>query len=255
MIRGLYTSSLGMTTQMKKMDVVSNNIANVSTTGYKKDLAVTRSFSEELMSRLNDDESIFSTPKVGKVTHGLFVDDIYTDFTQGSLENTGNTFDLSITGEGFFAVNVQGANGDTSEKYTRDGNFTLDSNGTLVTTDGSYVQGTKGNITIPNGTVTIDEQGNIYANSQFIDKLKIVDFEDKHSLRKYGDNFYDKTNESQEKTFEGGVVQGYLETSNVNSVKEMVEMITLSRVYEANQRFITTHDTILNRIANDIGRK
>ena len=255
MIRGLYTSSLGMTTQMKKMDVISNNLANVATTGFKKDLAVTRPFSEELLKRLNDPSDMMKAADVGRLQPGVFVDDVYTNFSQGHFESTGNTFDLAIFGEGFFAVNVTDQNGNVSEKYTRDGAFTLDSNNALVTKDAGYVLGQNGPITVPNGQVTIDDNGNVYSNDVYVDTLRMVDFEDKHTLRKYGDNFYDVTPQSTEIAFTGRVNQGNLESSNVNAVREMVEMVSASRLYEANQRLISMHDTILGKISTELAAK
>lgn len=251
MIRGLYTSALGMITQMQRMDVVTNNIANVDTAGYKKDQVASQSFSEQLMKRINDPGlRLFRDFPVGKVSQGVFVDDIYTDFSAGSLRQTNGSLDLSLNGQGFFCVNVNG-----SELYTRDGSFTLMSDGTLVTTDGGRVQGENGDIVIPNGVISIDESGRIFSNDVYIDTLKLTDFTDKHTLRKDRDNYYRTTNESQITAFGGLVIQGYLENANVSSVKEMVEMITLSRAYETNSRMVTIHDATLNRAVNDIARR
>lgn len=256
MIRGLYTSALGMTTQMQKMDVVANNIANVNTTGYKKDMVVTRSFSEELMRRLDDPGYHFPHDKaVGNVSQGVFVDDVYVDFSNGSLQNTGGSLNLAISGSGFFAVQTMDGNGNPVEMYTRDGAFTRSADGTLMTKEGNKVAGLNGDIVLEDGHITIDQQGGVYVNDNYVDTIKMVDFEDKHTLRKTKDNLYMITPESSESVFSGTVEQGVLENSNVNSVKEMVDIITVSRAYEANQRMITIHDTTLNRAVNDIGRK
>lgn len=257
MIRGLYTSALGMTTQMKRLDVVTNNIANVDTTGFKKDTVVTQSFSEEMMSRLNDPKysKLNASEKIGGVSLGVFVDNVFTDFSSGSLKKTSGELDIAISGNGFFAISQKDSNGQTTEKYSRDGSFTLSNTGTLITKSGDIVLGEKGPIKIENGKITIDEDGNVYANDELINKLKLVDFSDKTTLRKTGENLYATTKDSQMTKFSSTVEQGFLETSNVNSVKEMVDMISVSRIYEANQKMVGIHDTILGKAVNELGRK
>ncbi len=252
MIKGLYTSAVGMINQMNTMDVVSNNIANVNTTGYKRDMVVSRAFTDELTTRLND---IVPPKKIGKISQGVFVDDIYTDFHTGSITRTDGPLDLALVGEGFFAVSVTDKDGKESTKYTRDGSFTLDQEGTLRTKEGNRVLGQNGPIQIPNGIVTIDQNGRVLVGDEEIDTLRITDFTDRHSLRKFGDNLYDTIKESEEAPFKGTVIQGSLENSNVNSVKEIINVINVAKVYEANQKMVTIHDQILGRTVSDIGRK
>lgn len=241
---------------MQKMDVVANNIANVNTTGYKKDMVITRSFSEELMKRLDDPGYQFPhEKKVGNVSQGVFVDDVYVDFSSGSLRNTGGPLNLAIVGSGFFAVQTTDGNGNPVEMYTRDGAFTQSVDGTLMTKEGNKVVGLNGDIVLEDGQISINQLGDVYVNDIFIDTIKMVDFEDTHTLRKTKDNLYTTTAESAVTAFAGTIEQGVLENSNVNSVKEMVDIITVSRTYDANQRMITMHDTTLNRAVNDLGRK
>ncbi|MDR1532075.1 MAG: flagellar hook-basal body protein [Clostridiales bacterium] len=253
MIRGLYTSALGMITEMSRMDAISNNIANVNTTGYKRDMPIARAFSEELMIRLHDEQPL--SRQVGGVTLGVFVDDIYTDFTNGALHQTLGNLDLALSGGGFFSVTVVDAEGNETTMYTRDGTFTLSQDGTLITKDGGVVQGTGGVITLPAGEINIQEQGQVYVNNEYVDTLLLVDFEDYHTLRKTKDNYFYTTDQSTETVFLGTVQQGYIESSNVNAVTEMVAMITVNRAYEINQRMITIHDTTLGRAVTDIARK
>ncbi len=255
MVRGLYTAAVGMMTQMNRMDVISNNIANVNTTGFKRDQTAVRSFSEELGKRLNDSSDIPYSRKVGNLSMGSFVDDIYTDFSNGSFRNTGGPLDLAISGSGFFSIQTTNADGDQSEKYTRDGAFTMLEDGTLTTLNGDSVMGQNGVITIPEGIISINENGDIYSNDQYIDTLKMTDFTDLHTLRAYGDNMYTTTDESQTQAFAGKINAGFLENSNANSVKEMVEMINTERTYDANSRMITVIDSIMQRTVNDVGRK
>lgn len=257
MNRGIYTSAIGMMTQMNNMDVITNNIANVDTTGFKKDSTIVQSFSEELMKIFDDPSQrlIKTDNTLGKVSLGNFVTEVSTDFSKGSIEKTEGTYDLAINGDGFFVIQTKNQDGTTTEKYTRDGSFTVNSNNELVTKEGNYVLGENGIITIPNGSITISENGYIYSNGEFVDRLKLVDFENKESLRKYGDNLYNKIDESVEKAFTGSVIQNHVETSNVNIVNEMVKMINVSRVYELNQKMVQTHDSILGKAVSEIAKK
>ncbi len=257
MIRGLYTSALSMITQMNKMDVISNNMANVDTIGFKKDSAVTSAFSEEMMKRLNDPEYTFlSVPHdVGGVTLGVFVQNIATDFRSGSFKQTDGDLDLALSGAGFFIINYTDKDGNEVETYSRDGSFTLSEDKKLLTKDGFSVMGQNGPVSNLNGKITIDEKGNILSDGVFVDRLKIIDFENKNTLKKIGNNLYEAREESVQRASNAKVVQGFLESSNVNSVSEMVEMISVSRLYEANQKIITIHDQTLGRAVNDIARK
>lgn len=256
MVRGLYTSGVAMSAIMNTFDVVSNNIANVDTTGYKKDVVITQSFSEELMNRLNDPNPnmIEHSVKIGNMSLGVFVDTIATDFSNGAITVTDNSFDFALTGDGFFSIQTQDENGQAVEMYSRDGTFTKD-NGLLVTKEGNLVLGENGPIQLPEGIVTVDSIGNVTVDGQFIDRLKLVNFTDNSTLRKYQDSLYTTTADSSLGVFTSSVQQGALESSNINPVKEMVDMITVNRLYEANQRVITTIDQTLNRSVNDIARK
>ena len=257
MIKGLYTSALGMTTQMKRLDVVSNNIANANTTGFKKDLTITSSFSEELEKRLDDRETFMDrhASPVGRITYGLFVDTVHTDFSVGNMQNTGNPLDTAISGDGFYSISVTDRNGAVTEKYTRDGAFTLSPDRRLVTKEGNAVNGQNGPITLPDGEISFGDLGQVYVNSEYIDTLRLVNIDNPDSLRKQGDNLYNPTDETTVSEFRSFVMQGIVENSNVNPVKEMVEMINITRNYEANQRMVTIHDNILGRAVSDIGRR
>jgi len=256
LIKGLYTSALGMMTMMRKMDVTADNIANANTTGFKKDRVATRSFTEELLKRLDDpgDRPYHDVP-MGRISQGVFVDDIYTDFTGAGFRQTSAPLDLAISGSGFFCVSHADKTGQSSEMYTRDGSFTLGGDGLLLTKEGNPVLGMNGMITVPPGNITILEDGRIFSNDVYVDKLKMTDFSNAHELRKQGNNLFSATNRALQVDFKGSVQTGFLENSNVNAITEMTEMINISRAYESNQRLITIHDAILNRVANDIGRK
>jgi flagellar basal-body rod protein FlgG len=255
MMRSLWTSASGMTAQMLKIDTVTNNIANVNTTGFKRDHVVSHEFSDVLMSRMNDPglRMFGGSWPIGNVNPGVFIDDVFTAFTQGPLQQTGNALDVALAGQGFFNVYLDGEN-----LFTRDGTFTL-ANGVLMTASGGRVQGQNGDITLPEGYIVIDEEGRIYVNNEYIDTLAITNFspEGLHGLRKMQDNFFRHSDYSmgEEIPFEGSIQQGFLEGSNVNIVQEMVQMITISRAYETNARMITLQDGTLQRAVNDIARR
>lgn len=255
MVRGLYTSATGMITQMRRMDVVTNNLANVNTTGHKRDFVVLRSFSEELTHRINDDSDWARSRPIGPYPLGLFIDEVHTDHSVGAFQVTGGALDVALTAQGFFVINTMDADGGIVERFTRDGSFTLGPDNVLLTKAGGRVQGVGGDIVVPNGEITIDRAGFIRSNGELVDRLRLTNVTDTQSLRKVGDNLFAATPETVETAFAGLVEQGYLERSNVNSVREMVEMITLHRIYDANQRLISVHNNTLGNAVNDIARR
>lgn len=254
MVKGLYTAATGMNVQSKKMDVISNDLANVNTTGYKKDTTVITSFKEIYMKRINDmQHNQPNNERIGSMSLGAKVAEVYTQFTQGSVRNTGEIADVAIQGDGFFVVNTP-----NGIAYTRDGNFSINQNGDLVTAEGYSVMGQEGAISFgedflsQGGNIIIRDNGEVYLNSEYIDTLDLADFEDKRALTKMNDNLYSSTAPRTE--FKGELLQGFLETSNVNSVTSMVDMITVSRAYEANQKVLQTHDSLLGKAVNELAR-
>lgn len=255
MVRGLYTAATGMNVQAKKMDIISNDLANVNTTGYKKDTAVIASFPQILASRLDDTQNhIPNNGMIGAMSLGARIDEIYTNFTQGSVIKTDGIVDLAIQGEGFFAVQTP-----ANTFYTRDGNFSINQNGEMVTKEGYYVLSQEGlpitlgeDFLANGGQVVVKESGEVYRGAELIDTIALVRFEDNGTLQKAADNLYQA--EGQGIPFQGSMIQGFLESSNVNSVTAMVDMITVSRAYEANQKVIQTQDAILGKAVNEIGR-
>ncbi|MCL1986677.1 MAG: flagellar hook-basal body protein [Firmicutes bacterium] len=262
MLRGLYTSALGMTTQMQRMDVVSNNLANVNTTSFKRDSVAAQAFSDRLGLRLNDPavtgiiRLMGSTGPVGALGQGVFIDEVFTDFETGGIHETGSPLDLAIIDNGFFALTVTNQDGTQQEQFSRAGAFTLSSDGTLIDMMGAIVQNQGGApINVPVGTITIDQAGQIFVNEEYVDTIRIVNFENLESLRKTRGSYWTTTEESQMIDFTGTVQQGFLENSNVSPVREMVELIALSRAYEANSRLVQLHDETLGRAVNEIARR
>ena len=256
MVRGLYTAYTGMLNQQKKMDTLSNNLANADTTGYKKEGVTAKTFETQLAIKVKDGSNAYIDQQIGKLNLGVKIGENYTDYSQGSYRYTGNTYDLALGGDGFFNISFMNKAGEQSVKYTRDGNFTIDNDGALRTQDGDYVLGESGEIYIPTNAVdvSINKLGEIYADGEYIDTIKITDFEDYNYLKKYGENMYDAVEGATEKEPTATIDQGYLEQSNINVVTEMVNMISLSRTYEANQKLIQTMDDALDKSANQIGK-
>lgn len=260
MVRGLYTAWTGMINEQKRLDVISNNMANANTTGFKKQGVTSQSFDDELTLRIHDNNSY--TPlnrRIGNMSLGVKIGETYHDLSQGSLRETGNTYDLALSGDGFFTIQTTNKQGVTSTKYTRDGSFTVNQEGYLVTKDGDYVLDTNGDrIQIPGAqtaeSVAFDANGNVLVNGQQVATLGIASFANPQALLLYGENMYDATEAAGLQESNATVHQGYLEMSNTNVIEEMVDMITITRAYEAGQKMIQSVDTTLQKSANEIGR-
>lgn len=278
MHKGLYIGAMGMLVQEAKHDTIANNLANVTTTGFKKKVAVFRSFPQILIHRLYDagkeipqdfitDRTkepprfyLESRPGIGPVGTAIIVDEAATIFDEGPIRHTGNPFDLAIHKDGFFAIQTE-----EGELYTRNGSFTLNKDNQLVTLDGNIVLGKRGPIKITGFEFVVTEDGRVLENTkddpagwkapQEIDQLKIVDFKDKRWLKKHGNSFFEPTEASGKIQAAPNyqIRQGYLEGSNVNPITEMVRMIEAMRAYEANQKVIQSHDQAINKVINEVG--
>lgn len=256
MVKGLYAAYTGMVNQQKRMDTLTNNLANATTTGYKKEGATSQSFDSVLAYRLKDQSTPGYAQRMGKMNLGVKIGENYTDWSQGAFETTDNPYDLALSGDGFFAVEFTNKAGEVSTKYTRDGSFTLDVSGNLVTSDGDFVLDTNGrHITLdPLSDSVIRYDGSIVQNGTLIANLQVADFEDYDYLEHYGENYYQPIEGAQFKNSQASVYSGFLESSNVETVSEMVEMISIQRDYESNQKVITTIDGTLDIAANRIGQ-
>ena len=257
MVKGLYSAYTGMIQQERRMDVLTNNLANADTNGYKKEGLTSRSFDSVLTYKIKDASENYRTPRnIGHNNPGVKVGEGYTDFSQGPLKETNNTFDLALTDSGFFAIEFTNKAGEKSVKYTRDGNFTLDSMGNLLTQDGDHVLNEEGNyIQIdPKAKTEININGQIIQDGLDVDTIMVTDFEDYNYLVRYGENMFETVEGATEKAPNAKVYAGFLETGNISVVSEMVDMIALSRAYETNQKVITTIDGSLDIAANQIGK-
>ncbi|MDE7444548.1 MAG: flagellar basal-body rod protein FlgF [Lachnospiraceae bacterium] len=257
MVKGLYTAYTGMLNEQHRMDVLTNNLANADTNGFKKEGATSQSFDAILAYKIKDSsEGTHLSRRLGVNHPGVKIGEGYTDFSQGPIKSTGNTYDLALTDSGFFAVEFTNKAGETSIKYTRDGDFTLTENGRLVTRDGDPVLDVNGspievNQLLP---VEINSSGQIIQDGRVVATIQITDFENYDYLERYGENYFQPIEGAQEKEAAAEIRSGYLETSNISVVTEMVNMITVARAYESNQKVITTYDSTLDIAANQLGR-
>lgn len=257
MVKGLYTAYTGMINQEHRMDVLTNNLANADTNGYKKEGATAQSFDSILAYKIKDNSEGYRLAKrTGVHNPGVKIGEGYTDFSQGPLKTTENPYDLALTDKGFFAVEFANKQGETSVKYTRDGNFTLNESGELVTQDGDRVLGTNGQpVKIdPLKDTQINVQGQVIQDGKVAATIQVTDFEDYNYLKRYGENYFEPLDGATKKDATAKVYAGYLETSNISVVTEMVNMITVSRAYETNQKVITTYDGTLDIAANQLGK-
>jgi len=243
MLRSLYIASTGMLAQREKMDIVTNNIINVDTTGYKKDTLLSKSFKDMMIESMNGSD-------IGEQNTGIHVDDVVTSFDQGDLEQTDRLSDLALEGDGFFVVNTS-----DGIRYTRDGAFAVSSGGYLVNSEGNYVQGTNGNIYVGKGDFAIDEKGNVSVDGKTVNKLQLVTFSDLTGLEKVGSNMFAAGSAGAPQAATNcKVKQGWLESSNVDMAEEMVTMTELNRAYQVNQRVLTMLDQSLGKTVNEVGK-
>lgn len=242
MFRGIYASGTAMLTQEKRMDVISNNVANMNTVGFKEDEMISRSFRDELISKLDETNMVNQIQEVGPYNHGIHVDQVITAFKEGPLMETGNYTDTAIEGDGFFVVNT-----DAGERYTRNGVFKVTNEGILVNQDNFPVQGENGEINVGAGEFTVLRNGEVYnAAGELADTIRLVAFDNNTLLRKEGNNLYYNTNANMQES-NATIRQYYMEGSNVDGVTTMVEMIKAYRNYETNQRVIQSMDSVAAR--------
>lgn len=266
-MRALWTASTGMQAQQLNVDTISNNLANVNSIGYKKTRV---EFKDLLYENLEKDtiKDGQGKPVNLQVGHGVKSAATTKFFTTGNLEQTTNPYDLAINGTGFLKV----ISSSGEELYTKDGTLKVSvdgENSTLVTSDGYFVQGTNGNIDLGANLkdISIDELGAIKVKRadgnddewEDLGNINIINFVNPAGLESVGSNFYKKTGASgeaidtQNDGSGGKVLQGFIESSNVQIVEEMVKLIQAQRAYEINSKSIQTADEMLG-MANNLRR-
>ncbi|ACL22130.1 protein of unknown function DUF1078 domain protein [Desulfitobacterium hafniense DCB-2] len=249
MIKGLYTGAAGMLAAQTQSEIIADNVANIRTPGYKGEESSNKAFPEMLMMRTNTENEIPGNTLIGGIGTGVVVDQITRMNVQGVLQTTDIPTDLALTAEEVFLV-VDTPNG---ERYTRNGQLQLNSEGMLQTADGYPVLGEEGPIGPLSKNFQVDAQGGITDQGVTMDRLRLVQIPAVGLLRE-GQSLYASNQPVQDFAGNEAVLQGTLEGSNVNLPGQMVKMITVMRAYEANQKVIQTHDATLEKAVNEIGR-
>jgi flagellar basal-body rod protein FlgG len=233
----IYKALSGALVQTRRLELVTQDLANVNTAGYKGERIV---FREVLEAPPKPDERIG-----GQVV----VTEQRTDFSNGNLRSTGNPLDLALLGEGFFAVQTA-----AGVRYTRQGVFSLSVNNTVVTPAGEAVLGESGPIRVEGDKVDITADGAVLVDGEEVDRLKIVQAEDPRRLVREGQTFFRAEDADVQPAAAVQVVQGSLEEANVNPIESMVALIDLQRQFEAYERAIRTMDSVTEKVVDQAGR-
>lgn len=247
MFQGFYNLASGMITQNKNLDVISNNITNSITPGFKKDTMTSSTFQEELISRSgNLDKS--SPQALNNIAMLRTSTGTVTDFKQGQLEETGNPLDVALTSDGFFQIQTQ-----DGFVYTRNGAFSIDNEGYLSLSEVGRVMGTNGPIYLGTDDIEIDNSGTIYfSDGRVAGNISVVDFADRTQLEKAENGVF--TTNAQGNNVNATMIQKTIEQSNVDSIDEMVSMMESQRALQSAAQVLKIYDQILSKAVNDIGQ-
>lgn len=233
----MYKALSGALVQIRRLESVTQDLANVNTAGYKGERMVFR-------------EVLEAPPKPREHIGGqVVVTEQRTDFSNGNLRPTGNPLDLALMSEGFFAVQTA-----AGERYTRQGAFSLSVNNTLVTSSGEAVLGEAGPIRVDGGKVDITADGAVLVDGEEVDRLKIIRAEDPRRLVREGQTFFRAEEAEVQPATDRQVVQGSLEEANVNPVEAMVALINLQRQFDAYERAMRTMDSVTEKVVDQAGK-
>jgi len=249
MMKGFYNLTSGMLSQGRRLDVVANNMTNISTAGYKAEHYTDRTFDEVMAVRIGNLDKSAQQELPTYQAHILAPDHLYTDFSQMSFEETNLPLDFAIEGEGFFAIQtVDGV------AYTRAGSFTLDNEGYLCLSELGRVLDNEGNqIQLPTDKLEVDKLGNLSTkNGEYLATLGVYQFEDNDALERTPYGLF--TGEGAQINEEAIIRHKMVERSNVNMVKEMVNMMTTQRALQSAAQMSKIYDQVITRAVNDIGR-
>jgi flagellar basal-body rod protein FlgF len=258
MLDGMKYATQGMIQMSQKQDVITNNLANASTAGFRRESMAVGSFSDVLDHHMgfnpgsNGDKTGYMQVGGGLETNAALYNSTNTSYAQGALRETGNQFDLALddNGKGFFTVETP-----AGMRYTRNGAFKLQE-GKLMTSDGALLMGQKGPIQVKDGVnFEVTQDGMVKVDGKEVDRIRITTFQDPRALSKDNATNFSAPSDKGFVLQNGFTVrQGYVEQGNVNAVQEMVDMMQVMRAYEANQKMLQTQDQVLRKAANEIGK-
>ncbi|MCL6557948.1 MAG: flagellar hook-basal body protein, partial [Firmicutes bacterium] len=244
-LRGIYASASGLNQQQYELDITANNIANVSTAGFKRNVVSAGSFPAVLLMCLKPGGEV---GLLGKSSFGTQVAAQQTRLDQGPLENTVNPRDVALAGSGFLVVDTS-----SGERYFRGGTLSISTEGYIVTLAGDKVLGEDGPIQAGTSEFKILPDGTVVVGEKPVSKLRVVDFEDKNALIKEGKGYF-QSNGPEPVAASTVVQQGYLEGANVDLSCEMPRLIESLRIYQINQRALRAQDEVLSKTLNQVGK-
>jgi flagellar basal body rod protein FlgG len=250
MIKGLYSAVSAMVMNAARQQVLSHNIANMQTPGFKQILTTAEDFMQNQSVYSSDNTLNGSVDYIGKLGLGTQIGPEFIDFGQGALQSTGNQLDFALQGNGFFNVKTPDGN-----RYTRDGRFLRDAGNTLVTVDGFQVLDDAGQpIQLPEGEISVTSDGAVSVNGTAVAKLGIGVFANPPTDLQHteGNLFTGPTASTSQDAPQ--VAQGYLETSNANTAQLMTQLVEVARSYEAAQKLVQNQDELLGKTIASLGR-
>ena len=249
MLRGMYTSVSAMINLQSSQTVISNNIANANTTGFKSETLISKTFDDVLIK--NNDKYVNgngTAQELGTLNLGVKIDEITTNYEQGVIIETENETDFALNGNGFFTVRDEQGN----IFYTRDGGFNVNTDGYLVTSSGAQVLNSNNqSIYVGGSSISVDNNNNVILSSGAVHKFNIVDFNDYSSLNKIGQNLYSA--EGAIATNNYSLQNMKKESSNVDIIESTAALMSNLRAFEANQKVVQVMDSTLSKIASEIG--
>lgn len=242
MIRGIYSSAAGMIAQYKKINVLGNNVSNMSTPGYKRDDVAIDTFGQEMIKQMGSNQN------TGDILDGVGLANEYSDLTTGGYQNTGENTDLAIQGTGFFAV--QGVDGAT--KYTRAGDFEVNAQGFLALPTGERLMGANGPIYVGSNKFNVSLDGTVTTANGTTAQITLYNAPNDRSVQKRKDGFFNIAGVQAG----GGVIrQGFLENSNSNAVSEMTKLLESTRAFQGCQQAFQVTNSTIDKLVNQVGTK
>lgn len=249
MFKGFYILTSAMLSHGRRLDVVSHNMTNISTAGYKAQRYTDSTFQEVMISRVGNKDKSRST-ELGMESYILAPSQLYTDYEQGAPEETGLPLDFCIQGEGFFAINRDGQIG-----YTRSGSFTLDDEGYLTLAGQGRVLDDEGQaIQLPTDKLYVDQTGGIYSeiSRNYLATLGVYSFPDNGALEQNDRGLFTGGGAAISENYT--ILHGAVERSNVNMVQEMVSMMTTQRALQSAAQMSRIYDQVITRATSELGR-